>query len=133
MTIQDLLSTAEEARKTAYAPYSRYQVGAALMTTGGRLFTGVNIENASYGLTICAERVAVFSAVAAGERRFEALAITSSGRHEVTPCGACLQVLAEFAPDIKVITSDGSGRFNEYVLKDLLPRAFSWSAERIRD
>ena len=113
----------------AYAPYSRYKVGAALLTTGGRLFTGANIENASYGMTICAERVAVFSAVMAGERQFEALAVTSSGRKEVTPCGACLQVLAEFAPGIRVITSDAQGELNEYTLKDLLPRAFSLPAE----
>ncbi len=129
MLTEHLVAAAREAAEMAYAPYSRYKVGAALLTTGGRIFTGANIENASYGMTICAERVAVFRAVMAGERKFEALAVTSSGREEVTPCGACLQVLAEFAPGIRVITSDAQGELNEYTLKDLLPRAFSLPAE----
>lgn len=113
----------------AYAPYSGYRVGAALLTTGGEVFTGANIENASYSMTICAERVAVFRAVMAGEKEFEALAVTSSGNGGVTPCGACLQVLAEFAPGLKVFTGDANGQCREYRLKDLLPCAFSLPVE----
>ncbi len=113
----------------AYAPYSGYRVGAALLTTRGKVFAGANIENASYSMTICAERVAVFRAVMAGEKEFEALAVTSGGSGRVTPCGACLQVLAEFAPGLKVFTEEANGEYKEYGLKDLLPCAFSLQAE----
>ena len=129
MQPQALLSAAREAQKMAYAPYSGYRVGAALCTTQGEIFTGANIENASFSMIICAERVAVFRAVMAGEREFEALAVTSSGSGGVTPCGACLQVLAEFAPGLKVFTEDANGECIEYGLKDLLPCAFSLQAE----
>ncbi len=113
----------------AYAPYSGYRVGAALLTTEGGVFTGANIENASYSMTICAERVAVFRAVMAGEKEFKILVVSSSGSGGVTPCGACLQVLAEFAPGLKVFTEDANGQCREYKLKDLLPCVFSLHAE----
>ncbi len=96
MNSDELVSAARAAREKAYAPYSRYQVGAAVQTVEGRVFTGCNIENASYGLSICAERTAIFAAVAAGAREITAVAlVTADGG---TPCGACRQVLAEFLP-----------------------------------
>jgi cytidine deaminase len=118
-----LLSKARTARRSAYAPYSRFRVGAALLTASGKVFTGCNVENASYGLTICAERSAVFTAVAAGERRFKAIAIAATAKGIVRPCGACLQVLAEFAPRMRVIILNGR-TIEEFLLSDLLPERF---------
>ena len=92
----DLIARARECLDRAYAPYSRFQVAAALLDDRGRVFTGVNVENISYGLSMCAERVAIFAAVAAGARRITALAVTSSGADLLSPCGACRQVIAEF-------------------------------------
>src|SRR5262245_4652351 len=92
---RQLIAKARAARRSAYAPYSKFRVGAALLSASGKLFTGCNVENASYGLTICAERNAVFAAVAAGERRFKVIAIAARVSGTLRPCGACLQVLAE--------------------------------------
>src|SRR5262245_3927995 len=97
----DLIRAAIEARHRAYAKYSNFLVGAAVFTADGAIFTGCNVENASYGLTICAERAAVFNAVAAGQRQFKLLAIATTGG--ATPCGACRQVLAEFAMDLPIL------------------------------
>src|SRR5436305_1990648 len=94
---QALIAAACDIRKQAHAPYSKFQVGAALLTASGKIITGCNVENASYGLTICAERSAVCSAIAAGQRQFVAMAVATPGGH--SPCGACRQVLVEFAPD----------------------------------
>ena len=107
------------------SPYSQFQVGAALLGNGGSIYTGVNVENASYGLTNCAERTAVFSAIAAGERVFEAMAIASTGG--VAPCGACRQVLYEFAPHLTVLMIDVTekNRVTEVSLEALLPAPFS--------
>ena len=102
-----LVSLAAEARKKAYAPYSNFAVGAALLAKSGRVYTGCNVENVSYGLTVCAERVAVFKAVSEGEREFEAIAVVTE--NGVTPCGACRQVLIEFGDDIQVIVADTAG------------------------
>ncbi|KAB2647460.1 MAG: cytidine deaminase [Verrucomicrobia bacterium] len=119
---QPLLDAARLAREQAYAPYSRFAVGAALRTKSGRIFTGCNVENLSFGLTICAERSAVFSAVAAGERDFTALAVVADSRQPVTPCGACRQVLAEFAPALPVCSANLQGAVFESSIAELLPR-----------
>ncbi len=117
-----LLDAACAVRQKAYAPYSNYYVGAAILTEDGRIFTGVNVENASYGLAICAERSAVFAAVTAGARRIRAIAVcTENGG---SPCGACRQVLSEFAGDVPVWLSDGRGYVRETSLHKLLPDHF---------
>jgi cytidine deaminase len=124
MTPARLMAEAERARHTAYAPYSRFAVGAALLTDDGRIFHGCNVENASYGLTTCAERTAVFSAVTAGVRRFAAIAVTAREGHGAPPCGACRQVLHEFAPELWVYWRDDHGRVLKRRLSALLPKAF---------
>jgi len=122
MDYGNLIAKAMEAREKAYAPYSDFAVGAALLAKSGRVYTGCNVENASYGLSICAERTAVFKAVSEGERDFEALAVvTEKG---VTPCGACRQVLMEFGEDIQVIVADETGGYRVFSLQELLPEAF---------
>lgn len=119
-----LVAGALAARLRAFAPYSSFLVGAALQTTTGKMFTGCNVENASYGLTICAERTAIFSAVAAGEQQIARLAIASVGG--VSPCGACRQVLAEFAPQLAIllVDVDHPEQVAEVNLADLLPGRF---------
>jgi cytidine deaminase len=121
----DLIRQAMEARAQAYAPYSKYAVGSALLTGSGRVFTGVNVENASYSLTICAERAAVASAVSAGETEFIAIAVATEVG--VSPCGACRQVLREFGADIKVLVADSTGAFRETSVAELLPDGFTAS------
>jgi cytidine deaminase len=121
---QELLDQARQAREKAYAPYSNFQVGAAVLTAAGEVFTGGNIENASLGATVCAERVAIFTAVAAGQRRFTALAVMADTPEPVPPCGLCLQVLAEFSPDCAVLMATTAGRWRLLPLKELLPFAF---------
>ena len=116
-----LISAATAARLQAYAPYSNFQVGAALLSKDGRVFTGCNVENLSYGLTICAERNAVFAAVAAGVRDFEVIAIVADTREPISPCGACRQVMAEFG-DFKIISATLDGRTFESTVAALLPR-----------
>ena len=118
-----IFSAAEAARNAAYAPYSRFKVGAALRCRSGRIFTGCNVENLSFGLTICAERVAVFKAVEAGEREFDTIAVVADTDEPISPCGACRQVLAEFARDVRVISRSRNGRVFEARLSQLLPRA----------
>ncbi len=123
MEHEDLIAKAMEARENAHAPYSHFAVGAALLAKSGRVYTGCNVENASYGLSICAERTAVFKAVSEGERDFEALAVvTEKG---VTPCGACRQVLLEFGEGIQVIVADEAGGYRVFGLQELLPEAFN--------
>lgn len=128
MTAQErarLLSEAEKARENAYTPYSHYQVGAALLTAGGRIYTGCNIENASYGATICAERVAAVKAVSAGEKDFVALAVVSDSEQPGTPCGICRQFLAEFTPQLLLIMGNLQGEVVVGRLDQYLPNAFS--------
>ena len=120
--IQKLVNAATKAREAAYVPYSHFAVGAALLASSGKIYTGCNVENASYGLTICAERNAVFHAVAQGERRFTAVAVVT--QNGVTPCGACRQVLAEFNAQLTVIVADIAGGRCVYSLAALLPDAF---------
>jgi cytidine deaminase len=117
-----LLRRAWEVRELAYAPYSHFAVGAALEDDQGRVFVGCNVENVSFGLTICAERAALCSALASGSRRFKRIAIVSDSAEPVSPCGACRQVLAEFAPDLPVITENRAGDRFESTLALLLPR-----------
>jgi cytidine deaminase len=121
---QSLIDLANEARRRAYAPYSNYPVGAALRTKSGKVFTGVNVENAAYPTTMCAERTAVFSAVTSGEREFEVIAVATENGG--SPCGSCRQVLAEFGLDTLVLIADGEGKLvQETTVKDLLPGAFT--------
>jgi len=119
-----LLETSREVRRYAYVPYSNYHVGAALLTSSGKIYDGVNIENVSYGATVCAERVVTFKAVSEGEREFAALAVaTATGGF---PCGLCRQVLAEFGPDMIILaTNEDGSRVEEALLSDLLPGAFT--------
>lgn len=117
-----LVDAAAEARRGAYAPYSRFPVGAAVRVASGRIYTGSNIENAAWGLTVCAERVAIFRAVSAGERDLKALAVvTDTGS---TPCGSCRQVMAEFAEALPVVIADTSGHAWRTSLAELLPLPF---------
>lgn len=120
----DLVRIAKQVRKWAYVPYSHYPVGAALLTESGRIYEGVNVENAAYPVTNCAERTAVFTAVANGETRFQAIAVVTENGG--TPCGSCRQVLAEFGLDILVIVADENEHIvMEKKLSDLLPGAFT--------
>jgi cytidine deaminase len=125
MIIDDnlLVAQAKEATKHAYSPYSGYRVGAALMTKSGKIFTGCNIENASYSLTICAERSAVAQAVSAGETEFLAIAIYVDSEKIFPPCGACRQVLIEFSPKMNVIYTNDVER-HKTTLEELLPHSF---------
>lgn len=122
----ELIRLACNARTHAHAPYSKFRVGAALLTESGEIICGCNVENASYGLTICAERVAFGTAVAAGHRRFQALAIATSGGHP--PCGACRQFAAEFCDDLLIllIDSDRPDHVSENNLRELLPGRFKF-------
>jgi cytidine deaminase len=120
---QALAARAAQARQWAYAPYSRYTVGAALLAASGRIYDGVNVENAAYGDTICAERTAAVKAVSEGEREFVAIAVAS--RNGGMPCGSCRQVLSEFGLDARVLIVDDNGRIvSRTTLRDLLPSAF---------
>lgn len=123
MTDRELIQKAVEVRRLSYSPYSDFPVGAALLTSSGKVYCGTNVENASYGLTLCAERVAVGMAVSDGEKSFETIALSVKGGG--SPCGACRQVLFEFAPSLRVLMADEKGSLIEEVnLQDLLPRAF---------
>jgi len=121
---QSLVDLANIARQRAYAPYSHYPVGASLRTQTGRIYTGVNVENAAYPQTMCAERVAMFKAVSEGEKEFEVITVVTDNGG--SPCGGCRQVMAEFGLDTIVLMADGSGRIvKETTVKELLPEAFT--------
>lgn len=125
-----LLGRAHAAARRSHSPYSKIRVGAALRTETGGIFDGTNVENSSYGLTICAERSAVAAAVAAGERNFDLLAVFSSDVDRIVPCGACLQVLAEFCTDLRILLEAGSGEVFEASLSALLPVTFTFEGGR---
>lgn len=117
-----LIADAIEAAKNSYSPYSHYPVGAALLTTGGKIYRGCNIENAAYGCTVCAERTAILKAVSEGERHFEAIAVVTTNGG--SPCGPCRQVMREFAPQLTVIIANMQGQARICTLADLLPDSF---------
>ncbi len=121
---QSLVDLANTARQRAYVPYSKYAVGSALRTKGGRVFTGVNVENAAYPQTMCAERVAIFKAVSEGEKEFEVITVVTDNGG--SPCGGCRQVMAEFGLDTIILLAEGSGRIlKETTVRELLPEAFT--------
>ncbi|NIP87138.1 MAG: cytidine deaminase [Planctomycetales bacterium] len=126
---QALVDAALAARQAAYAPYSNYPVGAALLAASGEIMTGTNVENASLGLTLCAERVAVAAAVTAGQRQFQALAVATDGG--ATPCGGCRQFLAEFGPDLTILLVDvrQPAAVRQVRLNDLLPQPYGLGSE----
>jgi cytidine deaminase len=122
-----LIAVAKQARENAYAAYSNFRVGAALKAQSGRVYTGCNIENASYGLTCCAERVAIFKAMSEGERGFEAIAVVTDTDKLTPPCGACRQVIWEMCGDIPVILANLKGKVEHETAGELLPRPFDKS------
>ena len=122
-----LVNQARRARTKAFAPFSGFQVGAAVETARGRVYTGANIESASYGLTVCAERVAIWKAVSAGERAFKRLAVVADSERLPPPCGACRQIIWEFCGDIEIIFANLAGRSAVRRMKKLLPEPFDSS------
>ena len=122
MDNSDLIAAAGDVRRQAYAPYSQFAVGAALLTRSGKIFVGCNVENVSLGLTICAERAAIGCAIASGQSDFVAIAVVTDSASPALPCGACRQVLSEFSPTMKIIAATLGGDVQEYSLQELLPR-----------
>ncbi len=122
---KDLRDTAFAAMENAYAPYSRFRVGAAVRTTTGEAIAGCNVENAAYGEALCAERVAIAAAVARGMKEFEEIAIASESDEPAAPCGSCRQTMSEFAPDLKITSYSRNGKQVTWRLSDLLPEAFA--------
>jgi cytidine deaminase len=123
----ELIRAALDARNHAHAPFSNFLVGAALQDESGRIFTGCNVENATYGLTICAERVAVFKAISEGARKFAAIAVTADTDVLTPPCGACRQILWEFCGDVELTLANLAGKIETLRLKELFPRPFDAS------
>jgi len=123
-----LIAAARRARENAHAPYSNFRVGAAVRANSGRIYGGCNVENASYGLTCCAERVAIFKAVSEGERGFDAIAVVTDAETLTPPCGACRQIIWEFCGDVPVILADLAGNSEKMSAAELLPRAFDGSS-----
>ena len=119
-----LVKEAEKARKKAYTPYSKFKVGAAVLSVDGKIFSGCNIENASFGLAVCAERVAIFKAISEGSTKFKAIAVIGDTDKPCSPCGACRQVISEFGEDIPLIMANLKGDVKIKKIKELLPGAF---------
>jgi len=124
---ETLISAARQARENAHAPYSNFRVGAALRATSGRVFGGCNVENATYGLTVCAERIAIFKAISEGERGFDAISVVTDTDALTPPCGACRQLIWEFCGDIPVIMANLKGRVEIMQMQNLFPRPFDSS------
>src|SRR5574337_1590039 len=122
-----LVAAARQARENAHAPYSNFRVGAALRARSGRVYTGCNVENATYGLTVCAERVAIFKAISEGERGFDAIAIVTQTEALTPPCGACRQIIWEFCGDAEIILANLKGQVEVHRASQLLPRPFDAS------
>ncbi len=125
----DLISEAKKARENAVAPFSKYKVGAALVTKAGKVYRGCNVENCTYALTVCAERVALLTALAAGERDFTAIAVVTQSEEPGTPCGPCRQLMWEYCGDIDVTIANLSDKKIDYKLSDLFPHPFSFKLE----
>jgi len=123
----DLLEAAVQARENAHAPFSKFKVGAAIEDESGRIFTGCNVENATYGLTVCAERVAVFKAISEGVRKFRRIAVAADTDNLTPPCGACRQILWEFCGDVEILMVNPRGKTETYRLKELFPKPFDVS------
>ena len=122
-----LIAAARTAREHAHAPYSNFRVGAAIRAKSGRIFTGCNVENATFGLTLCAERVAIFKAISEGERGFDAVAVVADTGALTPPCGSCRQILWEFCGDAEVILANLNGKVERYRMSALLPKPFDQS------
>jgi cytidine deaminase len=122
-----LISAARRARENAHAPYSNFRVGAALRATSGRIFGGCNVENATYGLTVCAERIAIFKAISEGERGFAAIAVVADTDTLTPPCGACRQLIWEFCGDVPVILANLKGKTEIFQMRELFPKPFDSS------
>lgn len=125
MTKKELILKALEAQKMAYVPYSAFPVGAAILTKSGKVYTGCNIENASFGATNCAERTAIFKAISEGEKEFDTIAIVGDPSAFTSPCGICRQVLVEFGLDITVILAKSQEEYREFTMEEILPLSFT--------
>ena len=121
---EKLVESAREVRERAFAPYSNFKVGSAVVSRSGKIFTGCNVESASYGLTVCAERVAIWKAVSEGETELDAIAVVADTKKLTPPCGVCRQIIWEFCGDVPVTLANLHGEFETVQMKDLLPRAF---------
>lgn len=129
METKTLIEEARKGRENASAPFSKYKVGAALLTADGKVYRGCNVENCTYALTVCAERVALLSAIAAGDRKFTAIAVVTQSEDPASPCGPCRQLLWEYCGDIDVTIANLDGKQETMKLSELLPRPFSFSLE----
>ncbi|MDI6779663.1 MAG: cytidine deaminase [Bacteroidota bacterium] len=125
MKYKELIEVARNAKNYSYSPYSKFRVGAAVLTKAGKIYSGCNIENSSYSLTICAERTALFKAISVGEREFVAIVILTDEKDFTTPCGACRQVISDLAGNIEIILTNGSGKIKKFRTNDLLPHPFT--------